>query len=140
MTKRVFVKQSALDDMLAHARAAAPLECCGLLVGREDRVERTAWTRNARASETRYLVDPVDHFAAIRLARQEGLHVVGAYHSHPRSAAVPSATDLAEAAYPELVYVIVALEDKAGPTAAPDLRAYRLAGDRFDEVEIVAVA
>lgn len=121
----------AADTILAHARATAPEECCGLLVGRGDRVERAAPTRNLRASRDRYLVDPVEHFAVRRAARAEGLTVVGAYHSHPGGPLRPSAVDLAEAFEIGFVYVI------AGPDPAGRwgrLAAFRFAGEGFAEL------
>jgi proteasome lid subunit RPN8/RPN11 len=69
---------------------------------------RCVRARNLEARATRYLIDPEDHFAAIRSARADGLEVVGAYHSHPSSAPLPSATDVAEAdSGSDFVYVIV---------------------------------
>jgi proteasome lid subunit RPN8/RPN11 len=104
----ICIRRSACEALIAHARADAPRECCGLLIGREALVERVVPAVNVRASDVSYLIDPRDHFAAIRAARSEGLSVVGGYHSHPRSQALPSATDLAESAGPGFLYVIAA--------------------------------
>jgi proteasome lid subunit RPN8/RPN11 len=114
------IPADVIRDMLAHAREEAPRECCGLLVGKGGSVVRSVRARNLDASATRYLIDPDDHFAAIRAARAQGLEVVGAYHSHPSSAPVPSPTDVAEAnSGSDFLYVIVSLVDD-------DVRAYRL--------------
>jgi proteasome lid subunit RPN8/RPN11 len=112
-----------LADMLAHAREEAPRECCGLLVGHTSVVVRSVRARNLSDTPTRYLVDPHDHFSALRSARADHLEVVGAYHSHPASAPVPSATDVSEAASGAgFLYVIVSL-------LSDDVRAYRIDGD-----------
>ncbi len=121
-----------LDDLRAHAREEAPRECCGLLVGTKRAVVRSLRARNLSASATRYLVDPEDHFAALRAARAEDLAVVGAYHSHPASPPEPSETDLAEATYPHFLYVIVSLADRT----REEVRAYRLGDGCFRAVEI----
>jgi proteasome lid subunit RPN8/RPN11 len=108
--------------MLAHARREAPRECCGLLIGKGDSVDRSVPARNLDETATRYLIDPEDHFAAIHTARAEGFEVIGAYHSHPSSAPVPSPTDVAEAnGGSDFVYVIVSLVND-------DVRAYRIDG------------
>ena len=126
---RAGVRAAILD----HARRALPDECCGLLIGAAGRGETRitlAWpARNLRRSPTRYLVDPADHFAAIRAARGAGLAVVGAYHSHPASAPSPSVTDTREADDTELLYVI------ASPVQAA-MRAYRLVDGRLTRVEM----
>ena len=111
---------AVMREMLAHARDEAPRECCGLLIGQSDSVVRSVRARNLDATATRYLIDPQDHFAAIRAARADGLEVVGAYHSHPTSAPLPSATDIAEAnSGPEFLYVIVS-------PVGEDVRAFRI--------------
>ena len=115
----ITVPPAAVADMLAHARDEAPRECCGLLIGQDERVERSVRARNLDPRATRYLIDPNDHFAAIRAARAEAREVIGAYHSHPASAPVPSPADIAEAhSGPDFLYVIVSL-------VGEDVRAYR---------------
>ena len=111
---------AARDAVVAHAREEAPIECCGLLLGRKGTVEECVRARNIRRSRTSYLIDPADHFAAIRRARVEQRAVLGAYHSHPQSPPVPSETDVREALDRDLLYVIVSLADPA----APDVRGY----------------
>lgn len=130
------VRRAALDRLVAHAREALPDECCGLLVGSGDSVEEAVPARNVRASPTRYEVDPADHFAVIRRVRREGRDIVGAYHSHPSTAAVPSPTDVAEAYDDTLLYVIVSLRDPQ----RPDVRGFRIAAGHVREVPLVAVA
>lgn len=114
------ISAAVVSDMLAHARDEAPRECCGLLVGTSDAIVRSVRARNLDVSATRYLIDPQDHFTAIRNARAESLEVVGAYHSHPSSTAVPSTTDVVEAnSGSNFLYVIVSL-------VGDDVRAYRI--------------
>lgn len=122
-----------LAGIIGHARDAAPLECCGLLAGRDELIDEYICTDNIRASEVAYQVNPVEHIAAIKSLRARGRVIVGAYHSHPRTPAVPSATDLAEAHDADLLYVIVSLCDDR-----PDVRAYRLHDGTFVEVPVVA--
>ena len=129
------LRRTAHDAIVAHARAALPLECCGLLVGTADTVEEAVPARNLKASATRYEVDPADHFALIRRVRHEGRAIVGAYHSHPSTAAAPSQTDIAEAHDDELMHVIVSLRDQP----RTEVRAYRIAAGLVREVPLVLV-
>ena len=123
-----------LDDILQHAREEAPNECCGLLVGRRGVVERSVRARNLQSSPTRYLIDPGDHFAAMRTARAEGRRVIGAYHSHPSGGPVPSESDLAEATGGrEFLYLIVSPAEAAGNR----IRAYVLRDGKADFVDVV---
>ena len=124
----ITIPAAVVEDMLEHAREQAPRECCGLLVGKGDSVTCSVRARNLDPQATRYLIDPEDHFAAIRAARAEGLEVVGAYHSHPSSAAVPSPADIAEAnGGSNFVYVIVS-------PLGGEVRAYRIEEGRYEPV------
>jgi proteasome lid subunit RPN8/RPN11 len=128
----VRILRRVIDAMIDHARREAPLECCGLLVARDGIIDESMPARNLKASPVTFLIDPADHFAALKRARGDGREIVGAYHSHPGSPAIPSPTDLAEAHYENFLYMIVSL---AAPI--PDVRGYRLvAGSRFDEVRL----
>lgn len=123
----VDVAGAALDDIVAHARDTAPEECCGLLVGQGGRIVAAVRTRNlGQPATTRFLIDPKDHIDGRREARKRGLDVIGFYHSHPRSAPVPSAVDVADAAYPEHLYLIVSLA-----TDPPECALYRFTGGAF---------
>jgi proteasome lid subunit RPN8/RPN11 len=124
----VIVDRAALDAAISHAREAAPAECCGVLLGSGDVVTEARRTRNRAMDQNRFLIDPEDHINARREARARGLAVVGFYHSHPHSAPVPSPTDLAEASYPDHLYLIVSLAGEQ-----PDARLYRLEADGFKE-------
>ncbi len=126
---------AVLDGVTAHAMRERPHECCGLLIGTGGTIVAVHEAANTAAQPcTRYTIDPVDHFAAIRRARHRGLDVVGAYHSHPGAAAVPSATDLAEA-FPGFLFLIVSL---AG--AAPEVTGWQLADGNFVPVRLVRTA
>ena len=117
----VVISAAVLDAMVAHARDDAPDECCGLLVGTADRIDEAVRTPSLERSPNRYQVDPAAHFAVIRRLRGTDRTIIGAYHSHPRSAAAPSPSDIREAYDSELVYVIVSLV-----RAEPDVRAWRI--------------
>jgi proteasome lid subunit RPN8/RPN11 len=109
-SRTVTIARSVLDSVVAHARETAPAECCGLLLGRDGEVVEAVPTTNvADDPESRFVIDPKGHIDGRREARRRGLDVAGFYHSHPRSPASPSATDRAEASYPDHLYLIVGL-------------------------------
>ena len=120
------------DEIIAACNAALPDEGCGLLLGRRDgsaaELTEVIPTANTLASPQRFEIAPEAVLAAERRARAGGLLLLGAWHSHPDGAAVPSATDRAEA-WPDWCYFIVSL---ANPDE-PELRAWRLVGEDFVE-------
>jgi proteasome lid subunit RPN8/RPN11 len=129
----VQIASGACQDILDQAHAALPEECCGLLVGRADRIREIWPTRNVSPDPRhRFLVSPEDHFSAQRQVRARGLGVVGVYHSHPAGSAQPSPTDREEAAGDGFLYLIAA-------PAASELRAWRFVHGNFHEVRLVPV-
>ena len=118
------LSQTQIDEIVGHARKAAPHECCGLIGGTTDDVAQTIYpTRNIAADPlTSYEAAPEDLFAAQRAMRERGEELLAIYHSHPRSSdPQPSATDVRLAYYPSAVYLIVGLGDPE-----PCLRAFRI--------------
>ena len=119
---------SVADAVIAHATECRPRECCGILLGTADHISEAVRAANLAGSPTRFLIDPKSHIEARRTARAQGLEVVGFYHSHPHSPALPSATDLAEAEYPGCVHLIVGFVE-----GTPEIRIFNYADGEATE-------
>ncbi len=127
------ISQSLIDEMVAHAREDLPNECCGMIGGRGGEAMSVVRVENAAASPLRYEMDPQGQYDALKRIEAAGDELIGIYHSHTRSAAYPSQTDVNEARmWPEQVYVIVSLENEE----APDVKAYDLADLKIDDVDL----
>lgn len=128
------IRSSVRDAMVAHARAERPRECCGLLLASDDLVDEAIPAWNAAESTVRFLIEPADHFAALRKARTTGRVVRGAYHSHPRGPSVPSPTDAAEHNDPSLLCVIVSLAEDP-----PSVAGFEWRDGNFVAIDLVPV-
>jgi len=91
--------------MLHHVEENAPLESCGLLAGNHARVEKVILVRNQAQSPVRFVMGPYEQLRAFEWIESHALELVGIFHSHPAGPEMPSATDIAEAAY-EVVQII----------------------------------
>ena len=99
-----------LAAIVTHALATAPEEGCGLLAMDASGAVRHAYClANVEHSPVRFTVDPDGHYAALRQAEAAGWRIGGDFHSHPRSPALPSRTDVVGALDPEWLHVIVGL-------------------------------
>lgn len=103
------VTSGVIATLLDEAARAAPAECCGLLLGRGERIEAVRPAANVAADPRRHFeIDPAALFAAHREARAGGPAIVGYYHSHPNDHPLPSATDCEHASGDGRAWAIVA--------------------------------
>lgn len=118
------IARRQFDDIIAHARAADPAECCGLIGGSTNGRAQTIYPAKNVAADplVTYEAAAEDLFAAQRAMRERGQQLLAIYHSHPRATnPEPSPTDVRLAYYPSAVYLIAGLGKDE-----PCLRAFRI--------------
>jgi proteasome lid subunit RPN8/RPN11 len=130
------IAQSLIDEMVAHARADLPNECCGIVGGKNGAATNVYRARNLFESPLRFGVHSDDLFRITQKempARDEEL--VAIYHSHTKSPPYPSQTDLNEAqnSWPEVIWLIVSLQDED----APEVKGYWLKDLAIADAELV---
>ncbi len=119
------------DEMIAHACADAPNECCGMVASGNGEAVAVYRATNAAASPLRYEIDGAEQYRIQMEIDDAGLDLGAIYHSHTRTAPYPSQTDINLAFYPDALYVIVGLAD-----GEPDVRAYEIRDGRVSEAEL----
>lgn len=117
--KVVLINSDCYERMISHAQEVQPNECCGILGGRENHVQAIYPLTNDLNAPDRFFGNPKQHFDAIRDIRQHDIEMIGIYHSHPSSPAIPSQHDRQENYYPGFFYFIISLH-----TFFPDCRCY----------------
>ena len=127
------VAQSLVDEIVAHAREDLPNECCGMVGGGDGAAATVYRAENAEASPLRYSIDAGEQFRLMRAIEQAGEDLAAIYHSHTKSAAYPSQTDVNLAGWPDALYLIASL---AAP-GAPDLKGFWIREGKIAEAELV---
>jgi [CysO sulfur-carrier protein]-S-L-cysteine hydrolase len=126
------IARDLLDEIVVHAQDEAPNECCGLIAGSDGKAIRVHRARNEFASPMRFNVHPQDLIRITTEIEDRGQELAAIYHSHPRSDAYPSQTDINLAAnWPDPVWLICSL---AG--SEPVVRAFRIRAGGVEEVEL----
>jgi [CysO sulfur-carrier protein]-S-L-cysteine hydrolase len=125
------ISKSIYEELLEHARAEAPNECCGLIGGENGEAKSVYRARNAEASPLRYNLDPQDQFRIMSEMEESGEELSAIYHSHTASPAYPSQTDINLAAYPDAIYLIVSLAEDEVP-----LRGFEIRDGEVAEVDL----
>src|SRR5512141_664008 len=123
--------QRYIEEMITHARAEAPNECCGIIAGKDGRPMRLYRAINAEASPYRYSVDAKDLLRIHRDADSNGWDFLVIYHSHTHTEAYPSPTDVRLATWPDAYYVLVSLMEER-----PVVRAFRIEDGTITEESI----
>jgi [CysO sulfur-carrier protein]-S-L-cysteine hydrolase len=125
------LSRALYDQMVEHARAEAPNECCGMIASSNGEAVKVYPAVNAAGSPLRYEIDGAEQYR-IQMEIDDAGHELGAiYHSHTRSKPYPSQTDINLAFYPEALYVIVGL---AGDE--PEVRAFVIRDGQVTEAEL----
>ncbi|WP_333654217.1 M67 family metallopeptidase [Dissulfurispira sp.] len=132
LTDFLIIPQLIFDEMLGHCKAGCPNEACGILAGRNGKVSKIYKMANIENSPVTYMLDSKEQFKAMKDMRDNNLSMLAIFHSHPSSAAYPSAKDVSLAFYEDAVYIIVSLMEKE-----PVVKGFSIREGNIEEIEIV---
>ncbi len=131
------LNKADFEKILAHARAEAPVEACGLIAGRiEDGnklIDKVYILTNVDHAEEHFTLDPKEQLAAVKDMRANGLVPLGNWHSHPVSPSRPSQEDKRLAYDSRASYLILSLMDEN----APVINSFHIEGDDAQKEELV---
>jgi len=128
------IARTLIDEMVAHALEDLPNECCGMVGGSDGEASVVLPVANAAASPLRFEMDPQGQYDALMAIERGGKELLAIYHSHTKSAAYPSQTDVNQAvSWPDAIWVIVSLEDPD----APDVKGYWLKDWKIADAQLV---
>ena len=126
------IPQDLLDEIVEHARADAPAECCGLIAAKDGVATSVHPTTNLRASPLAFEMDGLEVYRLIDEIEAGGAELAGMYHSHTRTEPYPSQTDRNFARnWPGLEWVIVGLDSDEAT-----VRSYLIDDDGVREVPL----
>lgn len=131
------ISAELLARVIEHAQAEAPNECCGVIglrPGEEREAAVVLPATNKAASPLRFEIDPREVLALHTRLEEEGLELGCIYHSHTRTAAYPSQTDISFArGWPGVEWLIVSLAQER-----PEARSFLIEDGRVEEVELLS--
>ncbi len=119
------------EQMVEQAKAEAPIEACGILAGKNKTVEKLYKMTNTDQSSDHFMMTPEEQFKVVKDIRSDGLEMLAIYHSHPETPARPSAEDIRLALTPDVIYVIVSLQN-----TEPAIKGFLIEGNSVTEVPV----
>ena len=129
------IPKSICNAIVEHAKREQPLECCGILAGKERTVEKAFELTNTEKSPIRFLMSPQEQLGVFEELEKESLEIIAIYHSHPHSISFPSETDVKMAFYPEVLSIIISLEERDNPV----VKSFRIEKETIlpEEMEVI---
>jgi len=139
----IILNKELFEKIVKQCEKELPYEACGILAGppscigqnEEDSVRRVSKVyemANADKSSATFFMDPKEQLKVMKEIRNNGLEMLGIYHSHVASEAYPSSHDIELSFYPEVSYVIVSLRDRHNPS----MRSFKIKDGKIAEEEV----
>lgn len=128
------IPNAIYQGMLDHARRERPLECCGILSGRDRTIQKAFELQNAEKSPVLYSMSPRDQLKVFEEMEKESMEMIAVYHSHPHTIPFPSETDVKLAFYPDISSIIISLKEED-----PIMKAFQIGKEAIylEEIEVV---
>ena len=129
------IPKTILQGMVEHAKRESPLECCGILSGKEKTVQKAFELKNTEESPIQYSMSPRDQMKVFEEMERESMEMVAIYHSHPHTIPFPSETDVKLAFYPDISSIIISLKERENPV----IKAFQIGKEAIflEEIEVV---
>jgi len=128
------IPKAIFQGMLDHAKRESPLECCGILSGKEKIVQKAFELKNSEESPVQYSMSPRDQVKVFEEMEKGSMDMVAIYHSHPHTIPFPSETDVKLAFYPDVSSVIISLKGED-----PVIKAFQISKEAIylEEIEVI---
>jgi proteasome lid subunit RPN8/RPN11 len=120
------------EQLLAQARAEMPIEACGILAGTDGTCKKLYKMTNVDQSSTHCMMDPSEQFEVTRDIRAKDLKMLAIYHSHPATPARLSAEDMRLALTPDVIYLIISLQNADNP----EVKSFLIEDDNVTEIPV----
>ena len=129
------IPRSIYQKMIEHAQREDPVECCGILGGMNETVQKSFEIRNLKSSSVQFLMDPQEQLNAFEEMEKSSMIMVAIYHSHPHTIPFPSEMDVQRTFDREMPSIIISLKKKDEPM----VKAFRIEKEAIylEEIELL---
>lgn len=130
-THEICLPRKLTNQLLHLAQLSPDAEVCGLVGADEHDLPCDCYpvSNNAANPQNRFSLEPGQQIAAMKQMREKGQNLFAIYHSHPTAPAVPSATDIEQASYPDALHLIISLSTKG----VLEMRGFKIADSQVEE-------
>ena len=131
----VRIPKTIFQEMVDHAKKEWPLECCGILGGKDKTVQKSFELQNTENSPVLYSMSPREQMKVFEEMEKESMKMVAIYHSHPHTIPFPSETDVKLTFYPDVSSIIISLKEEKNPV----VKAFQIEKEAIylEEIEVI---
>ena len=129
------IPKTIFQEMVDHAKREWPLECCGILGGKDKTVQKSFELQNTEKSPVLYSMSPQEQMKVFEEMEKESMKMVAIYHSHPHTIPFPSETDVKLTFYPDVSSIIISLKEEENPV----VKAFQIGKEAIylEEIEVI---
>jgi len=129
------IPNTIYQEILDHAKKESPLECCGILSGKEKTVQQAFKLKNTEESSAKYSISPQDQLRVFEEMEKESMEMIAIYHSHPHTIPFPSEIDVKLAFFPDISSVIISLKEEGNPV----MKAFQISKEAIylEDIEVI---
>ena len=129
------IPRSIYQKMIDHARREAPVECCGILGGKDKTVQKSFEIKNVERSSVQFLMDPQEQLNVFKEMEETSMDMLAIYHAHPHTIPFPSEMDVQRTFDPEMPSIIISLKEQDEPM----VKAFRIGKEAIylEEIELI---
>ena len=132
---KIIIPKIIISKLFEHSLLEDPNECCGLLLGNDEKVIEIRNLNNVHDNPmTRYEIDRKDLMKVQKYCDNNNMEILGVYHSHTHSQAYPSPTDIKVARlikdFFDPYYILISLIEKTRPI----IRGYKIDLESVTEI------
>ncbi len=99
-----------INQLLHYAQINPEHAVCGVISSKNGTALRCYPVANANSPQCRYAMNESELTQTLRQIREQGEELLAIFHSHPVTPPQPSATDIAEDSYPDVMKLIISLD------------------------------
>ena len=131
----VRIPKAIFQEMVDHAKREWPLECCGILGGKDKTVQKSFELQNTEKSPVLYSMSPREQMKVFEEMEKESMKMVAIYHSHPHTIPFPSETDVKLTFHPDVSSIIISLKEEENPV----VKAFQIGKEAIyiEEIEVI---
>jgi len=131
----VRIPKTIFQEMVDHAKREWPLECCGILGGKDKTIQKSFELQNTEKSPVLYSMSPREQMKVFEEMEKESMKMVAIYHSHPHTIPFPSETDVKLTFYPDVSSIIISLKEEENPV----VKAFQIGKEAIsvEEIEVI---